>query len=169
MSDLIGSSFRARLVCVTSGHTGWVAPFNGERSLVLKGRQAPAAFFDFNYSGGDGRHFHYAITAASNEKEYADAAVEISANGYVGFYPPARTSTAWRLEVTVNGYAGTAMRFKLQDAEGRKVGVLNVPGARKILMGGFYTVNRLPGNIAYLKVGHGASLEFEVTDVKRRD
>lgn len=161
MKYLMGKSFVAKLSCVFSGdrqvvglsqaptvaQRGWLVPmYDHEGAVTLK----------FEYVRQTHERYHYAITGA--EGEFANAALGVSTNGYVGLYHHAAVDNTWKFDFTEADDAGQG--FWLRDNTGQRIAEYEAP-----VSGVFYT----PGvGGRYLNVASGHIGRFEVFAVHVR-
>jgi len=162
--DSIEKSFKAQLLCVTDGYHGPVTVAkNGSGTkqgwLVLGDREEPGITFDFEYLDRTDTRIIFAIRGAEDADPYQNAPLDVSLNGYVGFYPSVDEPAPWRLEVTQEDSDGKPLRCLLRDSYGQRIAILSKvqhSGSRADAYVAYRT------DMDYLNVKDGVIAEFQI-------
>jgi len=93
---------------------------NGWLTLGSSGWSREAQVFSFEFIERVGERLHYKVTAAPGTP-YQDRYLNISRNGYLGFYASEPEGGYWKIEVLPKS-KGNELYFWLRDAYGRRVG-----------------------------------------------
>lgn len=128
MESLMGRSFVAKLDCFAAqrrssialsqealaGQSGW---------LEIRNDPARAVELRFRYLRQTQDRYEYEITGTKNAGYYANAALGISINGYLGMYHQAHVDNVWKFDFT----PFDGKDFWLRDNNGQRVAVDDKP------------------------------------------
>jgi len=162
MKALMEKSFAAKLSCRLDGARHYVV-LSGAPTISQRGWLQPAwdprtplVEFRFTYLSKTEDRYHYAITGGEGEGEFANAALGVSHNGYVGLYAYTSVDNVWKFDFTEADAAGNG--FWLRDKDGQRVARYMAP-----LAGIAY----LPGlGVDFFNVAAGDVTRFELFDVR---
>lgn len=164
MDELTGKSFEAQLMCITEGFRGLVAATTEggiakQGWLIVDGDGKSAVTFAFTYLGlAEGRVL-YAIKGGTDAAGYQGAPLDVSRNGYIGFYPSVDEAAAWRLEITRKDSEGKPLRCLLRDATGKRAGIQSKTLRSGSRADGYSAYGQ---RVDYLNVQDGVIAEFEI-------
>ncbi|QBF25289.1 hypothetical protein EXN22_06155 [Pseudomonas tructae] len=126
-------SFLARLICITPEHFGWVGVSETTHSLSgtdlassgwlqiqNMGAQVAGIQFRFDYLQTKGDRIHYQVSCASDVEGYQGRKMNISRNGYLGFYRE-QDAPLWKIERLNEQSGAQRERFHLRDKDGYRV------------------------------------------------
>lgn len=162
MKNLMGTSFIAQLKCIAGTYPPFVALSEGNIAaksgwLELTHDSSRSVAFRFQFLSQTEDRFHYAITGAEEAGYYADAALGVSLNSYVGLYHLATVENVWKFDFTATGLDEEG--FWLRDKDGYRMAVTEIPHA------GFVSIPGVAG-VPRLNVASGTLARFELTAVR---
>ena len=128
MKELMAKSFCARLKCSANDRESFIALSQGSLAgqsgwLETNNLQEQAVELKFQFLQQVEDRYHYAITGAEGAGYYVNAALGLSANGYLGMYHLASITNVWKFDFTEGQRTG----FWLRDKDGYRVAVDNNP------------------------------------------
>jgi hypothetical protein len=162
--DSIGTSFKAQLLCITEGFRGPVAMTRGggiakQGWLVRGGGSEQAVTFNFEYLERVEERLLFTIRGAEDAGDYHGAPLDVSRNGYLGFYSSVDDPSTWQLEVTRDDGDGKPLRCRLRDAGGHRIAMLSKTSRSGSRADAYFANGQ---RIDYLTRGNGVAVEFEI-------